>query len=108
MHIDTKDVLPLLDSIKIDKYYIVCHFKCRVKNKTIISTLPFEPYHGKIEIKFKDIVFHPIKSYKKYYHTPIIIFNSSSKETIVLKAFYKVSKYFKWDYDLQKFIFDKR
>ena len=104
MPIKHKNIVSLLESIRVDEFYIVCHFRCKVKNKTIISTVPFEPYNGKIEFKWTDIVFHPIKSYKRYYHTPIIIFGDKSKETILLKAFKNVSNKFVWNKEEQKFI----
>lgn len=98
-------IIPLLDFIKVDKFYVVCHFKCRVRNKTVISTVPFEPYDGKIELTWKDILFHPIKSYNRYYHTPIKIYGGDCHETIVLKAFEKVSKYFDWNSEQQRYIY---
>ena len=57
-------VVSLLDFVKIDRFYVVCHFKCKVKNKTVVSTVPFEPYDGRIEIEWKDVFFHPIESYR--------------------------------------------
>ena len=98
-------ITSLLEYVKIDKFYVSCHFKCSVTNKTVVSTVPFEPYEGKIELSWQDIVFHPIQSWDKYYHTPITIYNSECKDTIVKKAFKKVSKYFKWDADTQKYIY---
>ena len=102
---DHKNILPLLDSIEINKYYVICYFKCKVKNKVIVSTVPFEPYEGKIEISWQDILLHPFKSYNKYYHTPITIYNKSSENTIALKAFEKISKYFVWDLKEEKYIY---
>lgn len=98
-------VVSLLDFVKIDRFYVVCHFKCKVKNKTVVSTVPFEPYDGRIEIEWKDVIIHPIESYRKYYHTPIKIYGSDGQETIVLKAFEKVSKYFDWNHEEQKYIY---
>lgn len=98
-------VVNLLDFVKIDRFYVVCHFKCKVKNKTVVSTVPFEPYAGRIEITLKDILLHPIESYNRYYHTPIKIYGSDCHETIVLKAFEKVSKYFEWNSQEQKYIY---
>lgn len=97
MFIDTKAVLELLDFVKMDKFYVTCHFKCKVTNKIIISTVPFEPYDGKIEIPWQEMLMHPLESYNRYYHTPITIYNDSSNESIVLKAFEKVTNYFEWD-----------
>ena len=95
----------LLEYVKIDKFYVSCHFRCRVTNKIVISTVPFEPYEGKIELSLKDIVFHPIQSWDIYHHTPITIYNSNCEDTIVKKAFKKVSKYFRWDADTQNYIY---
>ena len=99
-----ENIMPLLDFVRIDKYYIVCHFKCRVKNKTIISSVAFEPYEGKIELSWLDIIFHPIRSYNRYYHTPITIYGDNTQETIVLKAFMNISKKFRWDSKEQQYI----
>lgn len=105
MDVNTAGVLELLDSVKIDKFYIICHFKCSITEKAIISTLAFEPYHGKIEISVKDMILHPFRSYHKYYHTPIIIYDNKSQETIVLKAFERIQQYFRWDHNIQKYVF---
>jgi len=48
------------------------------------------------------MLLHPIKSYNRYYHTPIKIYGDDCQETIVLKAFEKVSKYFEWNAKEQK------
>ena len=98
-------ITSLLEYVKIDKFYVSCHFRCSVTNKTVISTVPFEPYEGKIELSWQDIVFHPIQSWDKYYHTPITIYDLACEDTIVKKAFKKVSKYFKWDVDTQNYIY---
>ena len=96
----------LIEYVKIDQFYVVCHFTCRVKNKTVISQIPFEPYEGKIEFKWHDILLHPLKSYNRYYHTPITIFdNNIDDDTLVQKAFDKVSKYFRWDSKLQNYVY---
>ena len=104
MHRIHKNIVPLLDYIKIDSFYVVCHFKCDITNKSVVSSVPFEPYSGAIEISYKDMLFHPIKSYNRYYHTPIIIYANECHETIVLKAFKKVSNKFKWSVEYKKFI----
>ena len=104
MFIKHEKVIPLLDFVRIDKYYVVCHFKCKVKNKTIISSVLFEPYDGKIELTWLDIIFSPIKSYNRYYHTPITIYGNDTHETIVLKAFMNVYQNFRWDAHEQKYI----
>ena len=100
-----KDIFSLLDHVKIDRFSIVCHFKCKKTNKSIVSKVPFEPYKGAIIITWKDVLFHPIESYKKYYHTPIVIYGNDHHETIVLKAFEKVSTHFRWNAQLQKYEF---
>ena len=106
MRNDPKNVTDLVDYIKIDKFFISCHFKCKVKDKTVVSTLAFEPYDGRIEIGLIDIIIHPIKSYNRYYHTPITIFSKECNETIVLKAFKKVSNYFVWNQQQNKYIYN--
>ena len=88
------DALKLLEYVRIDKYTVTCSFRCPKTNKSIISVVPFEPYEGKITFSWKDLVFHPIASYKRYYHTPITIYSSQNKHTIVNKAFQQVSKRF--------------
>lgn len=106
MPIQNSEILELLDSIEIDKFYVICHFKCHFTHKTVISTVPFEPYDGKIEISYKEMLLHPIKSYNRYYHTPITIYDhNNTNDTIVLKAFEKVAKYFVWDQHLNRYIY---
>lgn len=100
-----KCITSLLEYIRIDEHYVSCHFRCKVTNKTIVSIVPFEPYEGKIDLSLSDIVFHPIQSWNKYYHTPITIYDSRCEDTIVRKAFKKVSKYFKWDAKTQNYIY---
>jgi len=102
---NSKKIVSLLDFVKIDRFYVVCHFKCKTKNKTVISTVPFEPYDGRIEIAWQDILLHPVESYNKYYHTPIKIYGDDCHETIVLKAFEKVSQHFEWNAKEQKYIY---
>ena len=106
MSIVYKNIIPLLEFIRIDKSYVVCHFRCKIKNKTIISTVPFEPYGGKIEFTWQEIVLHPLKSYNRYYHTPITIYSKDCRETIVLKAFNNISKHFIWNMEKQKYIYN--
>ena len=106
MRADQRDIVSLVEFVKIDKFYVSCHFKCKVKDKTVVSTVPFEPYDGKIEFEWKDILFHPIKSYNRYYHTPITIYGRDNHETIVLKAFKKVSNYFIWNHQENKYIYN--
>lgn len=106
MSITHDDVVSILDFVKIDKFYVSCHFKCNVKHKTVISTVAFEPYQGAIEIPWQDMLLHPIQSYNRYYHTPITIYGEKCEETIVLKAFKNVSKHFIWSTEYQKYIFN--
>jgi len=101
-----KSIINLLDHLKIDKFYVVCHFKCTVTQKVVVSTVPFEPYNGKIEITAKDMLLHPIKSYHRYYHTPIMIYGNDCQETVVLKAFEKIAEYFIWDNEEQQYIYN--
>jgi hypothetical protein len=104
MQTKQKNVTSLLEFVKIDRFYIVCHFRCKVTNKKIISTVPFEPYDGKIEISWQDMLLHPIDSYYRYYHTPITIYNYDNNDTIVLKAFEKVEKYFEWSESYKSYV----
>ncbi len=101
-----QNIIGLLDFVRIDRFYVSCHFKCSVKNKTIISIVPFEPYDGKIEITLKQMLRNPIESYNRYYHTPITIYGNDCHETIVLKAFKKVSNHFIWNQKEEKFIYN--
>ena len=94
--IDEK-ILSLVDYVKIDSVSIECHFKCKETHKEIISRVAFEPYDGKIEISWQDMLFHPVESYNRYYHTPIVIYGHDTHETIVLKAFQKVANKFRWN-----------
>ncbi|WP_226962183.1 hypothetical protein [Sulfurimonas marina] len=97
-------ILLLLDYVKIDSASIVCHFKCKESNKEVISELAFEPYDGKIEITWKEMLLHPIESYNRYYHTPIVIYSHDTHETIVLKAFQKVANRFKWNSEKKQYV----
>ena len=105
MQIKHKNVTSLLEYVKIDRFYVTCHFRCKVTNKTIVSTVPFEPYDGKIEISWQDVILHPITSYNRYYHTPITIYNHDSHDTIVLKAFEKVIMYFEWSDSYKTYVY---
>ncbi len=106
MSIKDEKVSALIDFVSIDKFYISFHFKCKVKGKTVISTVPFEPFDGKIVFTWQDILFHPIKSYNRYYHTPITIYGGDSNSTIVLKAFKNVSNYFIWNAKEKMYIYN--
>ncbi|MEA1982403.1 MAG: hypothetical protein U9N39_02570 [Campylobacterota bacterium] len=105
MPVTNAKVVSLLDYVKIDSFSVICHFKCKETNKSVISSVPFEPYEGKIEFTWQDILLHPIKSYKRYYHTPITIYSNDIHETIVLKAFLNVSNNFKWSSEKNSYIF---
>ena len=105
MSIASKSVLPLLEYVKIDTFSIVCHFKCTQTNKSIVSIVPFEPFDGKIEFTWQELLLHPLRSYRRYYHTPIIIYASDMHETIVLKAFQKVADKFRWNAQKQIYIY---
>ena len=101
---NNKNIIALLDHITITSSTVTCHFKCSKTNENIISIVPFEPYDGKIKLSFKDILLHPIKSYNRYYHTPIIIYANNNENTIVIKAFKKVSHKFKWNPQQNQYI----
>ncbi|MDF1875562.1 hypothetical protein JHD48_07430 [Sulfurimonas sp. SAG-AH-194-I05] len=103
---DPKHITSLVEYVKIDRFYISCHFKCDIKNKTVVSTVAFEPYNGKIEFTWAEIIFHPIRSYNKYYHTPITIYGDDVHDTIVLKAFKRVSNYFVWNQQQERYIYN--
>jgi len=105
MPINHTKIISLLEFVKIDRFYVVCHFKCKRTNKVVVSTVPFEPYDGKIEISWQDMILHPIQSYNRYFHTPITIYGNDCHETIVLKAFEKVSQYFDWNPKEQTYIY---
>ncbi|MEA3371943.1 MAG: hypothetical protein U9Q40_11445 [Campylobacterota bacterium] len=92
-----QNIVSLLEFVKMDSFYVVCHFKCKVTNRKEVAAVEFEPYDGRIEIRFKDMLLHPIDSWNRYYHTPITIYGNDTHETIVLKAFKKVSDSFRWN-----------
>ena len=104
MRIAHQNIITLLEYVKIDRFSIVCHFKCKQTNKRVVSTVAFEPYAGKIEFTWMELLLHPIKSYNRYYHTPITIYSNEMDETIILKAFKKVSKHFKWSEETHSYI----
>ncbi|MEA2072575.1 MAG: hypothetical protein U9O86_03240 [Campylobacterota bacterium] len=105
MPVTHANVVSLLEYVKIDSFSVICYFKCKETNKSIISSVPFEPYEGSMEFTWKDLLFHPFKSYERYYHTPITIYSEDVHETIVLKAFLKVSNSFKWSKEKNSYIF---
>ncbi|MBL0707945.1 MAG: hypothetical protein JJW00_02760 [Sulfurimonas sp.] len=100
-----KNITSLLEYVQIDRFYVSCHFRCKFTNKSAISTVALEPYHDKADISWQDALMHPIDSYNRYYHTPITIYNYDSGDTIVLKAFDKISKYFKWSPSKKSYIY---
>ncbi|SFV64567.1 hypothetical protein MNB_SM-4-673 [hydrothermal vent metagenome] len=104
MSMSHQNIITLLEYVKIDSFSIVCHFRCKQTNKRVISTVAFEPYAGKIEFTWLELLLHPIKSHKRYHHTPITIYSNEMNETIVLKAFKKVSKHFKWSNETNSYI----
>ncbi len=104
MQIVHKNVLSLVDYLQINSLNITCHFKCKSTNKTIVSQVPFEPFEGRVELSWSEMLFHPFKSYNRYYHTPITIYGNDTHETIVLKAFMKVSNHFKYNTKDEKYI----
>jgi len=97
MQVDCQKITPLVDYIKIDRTTVSCHFKCPVSGKKIVSTVAFEPFEGKITLTLKDWLFHPLQSYKKYFHTPIVIYAQECNKSIILKAFKQVASDFIWD-----------
>lgn len=99
------NITSLIDFVKIDRFSVVCHFKCKITNKSVVSTVPFEPYEGKIEITWQDMLSHPVDSYNRYYHTPITIYAKDTHDTILLKAFKKVSNKFKWSSKYKQYIY---
>ena len=103
MSLNHQNIISLLDYVKIDRFSVICHFKCKETDRSIVSKVPFEPYEGKIVITWKEILIHPLKSYNRYHHTPITIYGNDTHETIVLKAFEKVSNHFRWNNDEQKY-----
>jgi len=105
MPITHKNVVNLLEYVKIDSFSVVCYFKCKETNKSIVSSVPFEPYEGKIEFTWQELLLHPLQSYNRYYHTPITIYSDDIHETIVLKAFEKVSKHFSWNSEKNRYIY---
>ncbi len=104
MPITHQNIISLLEFVKIDRFYVVCHFRCKVTNKSVISTVPFEPYDGKIELTWQEILLHPIESYNRYYHTPITIYGNDCHETIVLKAFKNVADHFRWNQEKNQYV----
>lgn len=106
MIVHEEGIADLVEYVKVDRFFISCHFKCTEKDKTIVSTVPFEPYEGTIKLSFKDILLHPLHSYNRYYHTPITIYGNNCHETIVLKAFSKVSNYFIWNQQENRYTYN--
>ena len=99
-----KDIASLLERVEIDKSTVICHFKCPESDVSIASSVAFEPYDGAIELSWQDILFHPIESYNRYYHTPIVIYGDNCDKTIVLKAFKQIANNFRWSDEKQRYI----
>jgi len=97
-------VLKLIKYVKIDRFSVECHFRCQESGQEVVSHVAFEPYDGKIELSWRDIVLHPIESYNRYYHTPITIYGNDTDETIVAKAFEKVAQHFVWNNEKQEYV----
>lgn len=108
MQIVYEKVISLVEYVKIDTFNIECHFKCQETKQEVVSSVAFEPYDGKIELTWKDILLHPIKSYNRYYHTPIVIYGNDNHEAIVLKAFQKVANHFQWNGEKKQYICKKK
>lgn len=88
-------ILSLLEYVEVSSSSVKYHFKCDKSGKKAVSELAFEPYDGKIVITLADMLFHPIKSYKRYYHTPIIIYSKTEQKALLHKAYLNISDYFK-------------
>jgi hypothetical protein len=89
-HIPYEQILSHLERVHVDKFNVYCYFTCKDekdRERHILSTLPFEPYEGKIELTYKDVLLHPLKSWDRYYHTPIMIYSQENQKTLVQKAF---------------------
>lgn len=107
MSYDSRNIISLLESLKIDGSDVICYFRCNETGKNITSKVPLEPYAGKITFTWIEILLHPLQSYEKYYHTPITIYSSRSYETVVLRAFEKVSNHFIWNEKQEKYEYYK-
>lgn len=88
-------ILSFLEYVEVNATSVKYHFKCHKSGKKASSELPFEPYDGKIIITLKDILLHPVKSYKRYYHTPIVIYSKTEQKALLRKAYLNISDYFK-------------
>jgi len=98
-------ILPLLDYIEVNSTTILYHFRCKESDKKVIATMPFEPYDGKVSLKWTEILLHPFKAYYRYYHTPIVIYSDQQEHSILLKAFNVISHHFIWNEKKQKYIY---
>jgi len=103
---DDRAIEDLVDHIQIDRRRVIFFFKCPNSAKIVRSEIPFEPYEGAIVLEYKDILLHPIASYKRYYHTPITIYtkDSSSEKTLMQKAFKEVADLFLWSPSQKSYI----
>ena len=97
-------IVSLLEVVRVNGFYISYYFYCPVTQKRVIATLPFEPYSGKITFTYKEILLHPIKSYQKYYHTPVVVYDPNNEESILLKAFMQVQNKFQWHDEHGRFV----
>lgn len=96
-HIPYEQILSHLERVHVDKFNVYCYFTCKDdsnKERHILSTLPFEPYEGKIEFKYIDLLLHPLESWDRYYHTPITIYSQENQHSIVQKAFSRIEDKF--------------
>ncbi|WP_345991383.1 hypothetical protein [Sulfurimonas sp. HSL-1716] len=85
-----EQILNYVERVHVDKFNVYCYFTCkdeRDRVRHILSTIPFEPYEGKMVFSYKDVLLHPFRSWERYYHTPITIYSPDNQETIVQKAF---------------------
>jgi len=105
MQVNDRNILSILEFVKVDSFSVVCHFRCKETGKRVVASVPFEPYEGKIELSWLDIISHPFDSYQRYYHTPITIYAQDIHHTIVLKAFKKVSHHFRWSGEKNSYIY---
>ncbi|MBU0632777.1 hypothetical protein KKA17_09025 [bacterium] len=85
-----EQILGHLERVHVDKHNVYCYFTCKDESnreRHILSTLPFEPYEGKMVFTYKDVLLHPFKTWDRYYHTPITIYSYENQKSIVEKAF---------------------
>ncbi|QSZ41980.1 hypothetical protein GJV85_07615 [Sulfurimonas aquatica] len=105
MQVNHKNVVSLLEYVDIDRFNVTCHFKCEHSNKSIVSIVPFEPCRARVELSWLEMLLHPFKSYESYHNRPITIYSDEDHESIIIKAFLKVSPHFIWNNKKKKFIY---